>query len=154
MQPWIQIVTGAIGTLGFALVSHVRAKLLPPAVAGGLLAWAIYLGSYGLTANLFLGNLIAAMAVYVWSEGMARRMKAPVTTFLLPGIIPLLPGSYLYYTTLALLNRDTDAFQRQAGNTVAITMGIACGVVIASILATYVIQTLEHLRERRGKRRP
>ena len=127
--PLIQILTGTLGTLGYALVFHVRVKLLPAATMGGLVSWAVYLLIYFPTHNLFLASLIAAMAVYAWSEIMARLMKAPVTVFLLPGVIPLLPGSFLYYTTLALL---------------------ACGVVIASIVASYLIQSLEQIRKRRS----
>ena len=92
---------------------------------------------------------MAAIAVYVWSEIMARFMKAPVTIFLVPGIIPLLPGSYLYYTTLALLNKETEQFQNYGISTIAVTMGIACGIVITSILANYVIETTEHLKRKR-----
>ncbi len=149
--PLIQILTGAVGTLGYALVFHVRLKLLPAATMGGLLSWAVYLLIYHPTGNLFLASLIAAMAVYAWSEVMARIMKAPVTIFLLPGIIPLLPGSFLYYTTLALLNEDGAQFQIQGVNTIASTMGIACGVVIASIVASYVIQSVEQIKKRRKR---
>ena len=144
--PLIQILTGTLGTLGYALVFHVRVKLLPAATMGGLVSWAVYLLIYFPTHNLFLASLIAAMAVYAWSEIMARLMKAPVTVFLLP----LLPGSFLYYTTLALLNEDAVQFKIQGLNTIASTMGIACGVVIASIVASYLIQSLEQIRKRRS----
>ena len=119
--PLIQILTGTLGTLGYALVFHVRVKLLPAATMGGLVSWAVYLLIYFPTHNLFLASLIAAMAVYAWSEIMARLMKAPVTVFLLPGVIPLLPGSFLYYTTLALLNEDAVQFKIQGLNTIAST---------------------------------
>ena len=148
--PLIQILTGTLGTLGYALVFHVRVKLLPAATMGGLVSWAVYLLIYFPTHNLFLASLIAAMAVYAWSEIMARLMKAPVTVFLLPGVIPLLPGSFLYYTTLALLNEDAVQFKILGLNTIASTMGIACGVVIASIVASYLIQSLEQIRKRRS----
>lgn len=151
MHAWIQIITGAIGTFGFALFTHIRTRLLPAATLGGLLSWAVYLLVYYFSPNLFLSNLVAAVAVYIWSEIMARIMKAPVTIFLVPGIIPLLPGSYLYYTTLALLNKETAEFQSYGISTIAVTMGIACGIVITSILANYVIETTEHLRKNRQK---
>ena len=146
MKDCIQILMGAMGTFGFALFTHTRMKLLPAATGGGLLAWAVYLAVYHLSPSLFLSNFVAAVAVYIWSEVMARIMKAPVTIFLVPGIIPLLPGSYLYYTTLALLNDETAQFQQHGVNTIAVTMGIACGIVITSIVATYIIQTTEQLR--------
>ena len=148
-QAWIQILTGAVGTFGFALFTHIRMKLLPAATMGGFLAWAVYLAVYYFSPSLFLSDLVAAIVVYIWSEIMARIMKAPVTIFLVPGIIPLLPGSYLYYATLALLNKETEQFQNYSISTIAVTMGIACGIVLTSILANYVIETTEHLKAKR-----
>lgn len=150
-EAWIQIITAGIGTFGFCMFSHVRKKHLFTASLGGMLGWAIYLWVYDLSSSLFLGSLISAMAAYVWSEIMARIMKAPVTIFLLPGIIPLLPGSFLYYTTLALLDHQMAQFQQYGADTVIAAMGIACGVVIASIVASYVITTTEHIKHRHKK---
>ena len=151
MNAWIQILTGGLGTLGFALIAHVRPRLLPSATLGGLLSWAIYLWIYALTGSVFLGTLISTMAVYTWSEIMARIMKAPVTIFLVPGILPLLPGSYLYYTVLALLNGEDASFQFYGYTTVIVTLGIACGVVAASIIISYFIKTMEHLNSRKAR---
>lgn len=147
----IQILTGGLGTLGFALCSHVRVKHLLTATVGGMLGWAIYLLVMAAGGNLFVCNLISAMAAYAWSECMARTMKAPVTIFLVPGVIPLLPGSYLYYTMRALLYREMEQFQRFGMDTILTTMGIACGVVICSIVISYFIKTREQLRAARRR---
>ena len=147
----IQILSGGLGTLGFALCSHVRTKHLFTATVGGMLGWSIYLLTLAGGCNLFVCNLISAMAVYAWSECMARTMKAPVTIFLVPGVIPLLPGGYLYYTMRALLYHEMEQFQRFGVDTILITMGIACGVVICSIVISYFIKTREQLRTGRHK---
>lgn len=149
MDAAIQIVTGALGALGFALIAHVKLKHLGAATLGGLLSWAIYLWVIALTNSVFFASLISAMMVYVWSEIMARVMKAPVTIFLVPGILPLLPGSFLYYAMLALLNHQDSVFRQQANTTIAVTLGIACGVVSASIVVSYFIKTMEHLKHKK-----
>ena len=77
----------------------------------------------------------------------------PVTTFLVPGIFPLLPGGYLYYTMLALLNRQAELFRSNAVCTIATTLGIACGVVAAAIVANTILDTAERLRKRNGSGR-
>ncbi len=148
VSPALQVLTGAVGACGFALCSHVSCRHLLPASLGGVLSWAIYLWVYGYGESLFLASFVAAAAVYVWSEVMAHGLKAPVTIFLAPGIIPLLPGSFLYYTMLALLNQQSDEFQLQGVKTILATMGIACGVVIASILVTYLLQTAAHIKRK------
>lgn len=151
MADLIQVVTGALGALGFALIAHVRLKHLGVATLGGLLSWAIFLPFYHAWDSVFLPSLISAMVVYAWSEVMARVMKAPVTIFLVPGILPLLPGSFLYYTMQALMNNDMALFEHYGVTTIAVTLGIACGVVAASIVVSYFIKTTEHLKQRRNK---
>lgn len=135
----IAIVTGALGAFGFALIAHIRLKHLLAATLGGLMSWAIFLVVEVPTGSVFLGSLVAAVCVYVWSEIMARVEKAPVTIFLVPGILPLLPGSFLYYATMGLLNDDMESFRYYGNTTIAVTLGIACGVVAASIVITYIL---------------
>lgn len=151
MDLLIQILTGGLGTLGFAFIARVRVKHLVPATLGGMLSWAIYLAVFAPTESVFVATLISAMAVYSWSEVMARIMKAPVTIFLVPGILPLLPGSFLYYTVLALLNGEDASFRYYGYSTVIVTLGIACGVVTASIIISYFLKTMEHLSSRKTK---
>ena len=62
-----------------------------------------------LAGNVFLSALVASMGVCLWSEGMARVRKAPANIFMIPGIIPLLPGGALYYTMSALIGGDMDS---------------------------------------------
>ncbi len=52
--------------------------------------------------------MIASMIVCLWSELMARKLKAPTNIFMIPGIIPLLPGGTLYYTMEAMLQKKQE----------------------------------------------
>lgn len=142
----IQVITGAVGSLGFALIAHIRIRHLAVATLGGLLSWALFLPGYLLTGSVFLPNLVATMAVYTWSEIMARLKKAPVTVFLVPGILPLLPGSFLYYTMQALMAGQMELFQHFAVTTVSVTLGISCGIVGASVLFSYFIKTVDRIK--------
>lgn len=145
----ISVLTGALGAFGFALIAHIRLKHLLSATLGGLLSWAAFLLVQVPTGNVFLGSLVASVLVYAWSELMARVEKAPVTIFLVPGILPLLPGSFLYYTMNALLNDDKEAFTHYGNTTIAVTIGIACGVVAASIVITYLLELIKHMKSKK-----
>ncbi len=142
----IQMITGAIGSLGFALIAHIRVKHLAVATLGGFLCWMLFLPGYTLTQSVFLPNLFATMAVYTWSEIMARTQKAPVTVFLVPGILPLLPGSFLYYTMQALMAGEMELFEHFAVTTASVTLGISCGIVGASVIFSYFIKTVARIR--------
>lgn len=149
----IQIITGAIGSLGFSLIAHIRVNHLAVATLGGMLSWILFLPGYTLTQSVFLPNLFAAAAVYTWSEIMARVRKAPVTVFLVPGILPLLPGSFLYYTMQALMAGQSELFEHYAVTTISVTLGISCGIVGASVLFTYCIKTLARIKLIRARRK-
>ena len=94
----LQIFCAGLGTLGFALFLRVRGAHLPAATLGGVLSWTLYLLVHAAGGTVFFSTLVAALAVCLWSETMARRRKAPATIFLMPGIVPLLPGGAMYYT--------------------------------------------------------
>lgn len=138
-QHIIQVLMAGIGTLGFALFFSVNKKHVAAATIGGTLAWAIYLIVYNLTKSLFIGNMIAAMVVCIWSELMARTLKAPANIFMIPGIIPLLPGGALYYTMDAMIQRNRNLFMRKGIETAIITVGIVAGIVAASIIFLYIV---------------
>lgn len=141
-QNVIQVLMAGIGTLGFTLYFRINKKHIIAATIGGLLAWAIYLIAYAMTGSIFLGNMIAAMIVCIWSELMARILKAPANIFMIPGIIPLLPGGTLYYTMNAMLQRNENLFIQKGIETIMITVGIVAGIVAVSVIFIYFLSLL------------
>ena len=98
MNPWIQILMGGLGTLGFNILFHIRGRKLLFATLGGVVSWAVFLALEPVLPGEGFRYFLAAAAVTVYGEVLARVMKTPTTTFLVPSIIPLIPGSALYYT--------------------------------------------------------
>ncbi|WP_286010070.1 threonine/serine exporter family protein [Clostridium sp. Marseille-Q2269] len=141
-QNVIQVLMVGIGTLGFTLYFRVNNKHIIAATIGGLLAWTIYLITYTMTGSIFIGNMIAAMIVCIWSELMARILKAPANIFMIPGIIPLLPGGTLYYTMNAMLQRNENLFIQKGLETIMITVGIVAGIVAVSVIFIYFLSLL------------
>lgn len=150
----LEIICGALGTLGFALLFHVRPCHLPVATLGGGLAWLCYLVMDWLGAGLFLSSFLAAMLICLWSEMMARVRKAPANVFLMPGIIPLLPGSKLYYTMSAMVSRDSETLFLQGTGTALVAVGIAGGIVMASEIVRIYMGIQEWKRRRQEADRP
>ena len=148
----LEIVCAALSTLGFALLFHVRPCHLPVATLGGALSWVAYLLAEKAGAGLFLCSLLAALAVCLWSETMARMRKAPANVFLIPGIIPLLPGSKLYYTMSAMLSRDSETLFLQGTGTALVAVGIAGGIVVASEIVRIFLGVQDWRRQKRQGR--
>lgn len=152
-QDILQVICGGLGTLGFALFFHVRSRHLLLATLGGALSWVIYLAVLAGGGNVFLAALISAMVVCLWAETFARVRKAPATIFLIPGIVPLLPGGSLYYTMSALIAADMDEVLRKGKETGLMVVGIVVGIVIASEIVRVVLWLYFH-REKFVRRRP
>ena len=145
----LEIVCAALSTLGFALLFHVRPCHLPVATLGGALSWVAYLLAEKAGAGLFLCSLLAALAVCLWSETMARVRKAPANVFLIPGIIPLLPGSKLYYTMSAMVSRDSETLFLQGTGTALVAVGIAGGIVVASEIVRIFLRVQDWRRQKK-----
>ncbi len=117
---------------GFCIVLHMHSPLqMFAACMGGVLGWAIYLL---LAPNLqeTVCYLIAAVAVTLYCEGMARVFKEPVTGFLLIGIIPMVPGGPIYYTMEYCINGENEKFLESFIRTFGIAGALAVGVLFVS----------------------
>ena len=129
MNPLLQILMGCLGTLGFNILFHLRGKKLFLATLGGLLSWAVFLILEPLYDSESIRYLISAAAVTVYGEALARIEKTPTTTFLVPSIIPLIPGSALYYTMNYALNKQWADFLHQAFYTLQLAFSLAVGII-------------------------
>ena len=135
----IRILTATLGTLGFALVFRVRHWHLVWATLGGTLAWVSDVIVSHLGGGAFLSSLAGALAVCLWSEGRARWRKAPANVYLIPGIVPLLPGSALYYAMEGAIYSDMEVFTQRGIDALLASLGIAGGILIASEIVRIIL---------------
>ena len=131
----IQILTGFIGSLGFAVLFNIRGKRLIAAAFGGFLSWTLFV-----FLNLFIHNdpvnyFLVALAVSIYAEVMARVMKTPTTTFITTALIPLIPGGSLYYTMAYAFHSNIDRFLEKAIYTLQLASSLALGIIIATTLS-------------------
>lgn len=145
---WIQMLTAVVGTVGFSLIFRVRVKHLPYAALGGLLTYFVYYTLEQMGWNLLLLSFLAASVGAIYSEIFARIRRAPVIVFVLPSMIPIIPGGSLYRTMDALINKNYTSLSRNLGGTVSIGLGMAAGIVAVSVLMAILISINERLKLR------
>ncbi|MDE6063834.1 MAG: threonine/serine exporter family protein, partial [Lachnospiraceae bacterium] len=80
----------------------------------------------------------AALTVAVLAEILARVMKAPVIILLVPMLIPLIPGSDLYYMTTNLVLNNTV----ESAEYLNLVMREAGMIAFAVILVTCAVQVI------------
>ena len=70
------------------------------------------------------------MAAALYAEILARRLRAPATLFLVPAVIPSIPGSNLYYTMQAAVRGQYALVGENAIGTLKWAFGISGGISI------------------------
>lgn len=134
----IMILTAAIGTLGYCLIINVKRSNILYDCIGGVLLTFLYCVCAEAGLSLLLQNLIPAAVVTIYSEVTARLVKAPATVFLIPSIIPLVPGGKLYYTMRSIVDGNTIKAKIFGEQTIVISLGIAVGIVIVSLMFYHI----------------
>ena len=127
----LQLITGAIGSVGFGILFHMKNKYLPLAAVGGFLSWLVFLLGKGLWENVFIPSLLAGFIVDVYAEILARICKETSTSFFVTSVIPLIPGSTLYYCMNSIVEGNTQRALKYGQDTFLFAFGIAAGMSIA-----------------------
>lgn len=149
MQDLIQIFTGYLGSLGFAVLFNIRGRKLFIASLGGLISWAVFLLLEGWFPSEALRYFFSAAAITVYAEVFARIEKTPTTTFLVPAVIPLVPGGSLYYTMNYALNKQWSLFAQKAFYTVQLALSLAVGIIAITTLTRMFMVLVRKLQKQK-----
>jgi uncharacterized membrane protein YjjB (DUF3815 family) len=133
----VMLITAALSTLGFSILFFVHPRHLPPATLGGLLTCGVYLLAGHFIEGELLPNLLGALFGAGFSEIMARLTKVPVPIYMVPCVIPLVPGSGLYAAMFNFVSGNYTAAAEAAMRTLQIALGIAGGIIVASVLGLF-----------------
>ena len=127
---WIMVLFGLLASLGFAVLFNVPAKSIPLTALTGGFGWLAYL----IVSTCFHGDLLAtftgACLVALCSILFARLDKNPMTTFVIPGIMPLVPGRGMYYTMYYLTHHNLSGGASMGLTTLSTAGSIALGLLV------------------------
>lgn len=124
----VELLAALLGSCGFGMLFGLPRRYLPPASLGGMLGWVIYLAVNAWLHSAFLAYLLAASFGVVYAEVLARRLKTPATLFVIPAIIPLVPGSSLYSAMSCAVRGDMPAARAFGTQTLEYALAIAAGI--------------------------
>ncbi len=142
----LQCVACAIGCFGFSVLFNVHGPGMLLCLLGGVLCWLTYLGSMYFGASEVLAYLYAGTVTAVYAEIMARIRKYPVTSYLVVGLFPLIPGAGVYYTMNYAVQGQMDAFASKGMHTAAITGVMAVGILMVSTTVR-IVNTIRRRRK-------
>ncbi len=135
MPIYMHFIYSTIATIGFSVFFNIpKSALLPAGLTGGI-GWTFYYYLINATNNDILSNFLAAILVAWISEFLARRLKYPAILFVIPGIIPLVPGLGMYNTMLYLVQTNYELAIAKGANVLFVGGAISLGVLVVTSLS-------------------
>jgi uncharacterized membrane protein YjjB (DUF3815 family) len=130
----IQTIGAFFAVISFALVLELPKKYVVLAGGIGAAGWLAYLlvvaAAGSVTAAAFLSTLLVALASHV----SARMFRAPVTVFLVAGILPSVPGASIYRSVSYMITNEPELSSHYLVQTLQISGAIAMAIFIMDSL--------------------
>jgi uncharacterized membrane protein YjjP (DUF1212 family) len=131
---WMFFFFGVAVTAGFVVLFNAPPKMILPIVFIGGMGIFSYRVLIGFDFSMLLACFTGSMIVAVLSEIASRAGKRVVTIFILPSIIPFVPGAKLYQTITDIIGNDFTAAASTGAEALMIAGCIAIAVVLVASL--------------------
>ena len=129
---WAQGLATFVACLGFVILFNVHDWGSVLCALGSALTWIVYLLCSRAGFSIYSANFFSEVVAAVYSEGMGRWRKCPVTSYLVISSIPLLPGAGIYYTMSIGLSGSVQAALQKGLETAGIAGSLAVGILLVS----------------------
>lgn len=143
---FLQFLWAFLSTAGFCFIFNVPRRHIPAGSLVGATGWL----AYQLISAAGLSGIMACFAgsctVAVLSELGARFFKDAATLFIIPGILPLVPGSGMYYTMQALLDNRLEEAAQVGLQTILMAGSIAVALLVVSSVIKVAAQTFAGIK--------
>jgi len=133
-----QMLLSFLSTAAFSAFFSAPKKSIPVAGLLGMLNWSIFLIiSDMLGASKILAAFIGTLIASILGEIAAQKFKKPATVYIIPCLLPLVPGAGVYYTMFDLVNKRATAIN-SALETLLIAGAMAFGIIVSSIFSNSI----------------
>lgn len=144
----IQVITAFIGVIGFSIMFNIHGYKLFVNGLGGAVSWIAYCMMFSFCGNKIISCFVATVVIAVLTEILARVLKTPVILLLVPMIVPLIPGSDLYYMMTSMVLDDTISVSVFGFLLAGEAGAIAFGIIIVTTLTQITVRSLQLLRKK------
>ena len=125
----INVAVSFLSTFGYCIIFNIPKRQLVFCGLLGVVNWMIYFTMTAFNVSDVLATFAATCAIVLLSRILARVRKCPVTIFLIPGIIPTIPGSMLYYTAYYFFTSDMEMCGKYGFSAIKIIFAIVFAIV-------------------------
>lgn len=124
----VKVIGAFIAIYAFAILLETPKKYLWCAGVVGAVGWFVYLFSEKIIPNDVLATFLSATAISIVSHVFARVFRAPVTVFLVAGILPTVPGAGMYRIASSFIAGDSGLAAQNLIITLELAGAIAIGI--------------------------
>ena len=141
---FIQFIVSMIATLSFAVLFCAPKPELIFCGLTGAIGWIVYLICLQFDTGTVIANMVATLALTVFSRTVAAIRKNPVTIYLIAGLFPLVPGAGIYYTSYYFIMNQMKDFSRYGMETIKVAGAIVLGIIFGFSLPQTWFNALQH----------
>lgn len=117
-------------TIGFGVLFNVpRTSIIKSGFAGGI-GWVLYNVFNFYTDSTVLSVFVASFAIAILGEVFAIKFRNPSTVYIVPAIVPLVPGYGVYYTMLSFVQNDYESAANHGSESFLVSIAIAGALTI------------------------
>ena len=144
----IKLVTSFVGAGAFSVVFKINKRHVLFGALNGLITYFMYYTVFFFTESYFGAAFVSTVLAAIFSESMARIRRAPSIVFLIPGVIPTVPGGNLYLFMRGVLISEME----EALSQLLITLSVALGIALGAVFVTTVWRTVkEKIAKKKAK---
>lgn len=140
-----------ISTVLFSIIFNAPKKLLVACGFVGAVAWTIYQFTVGMDLGKIGASFLGSLILGLMSHTMSRRYKRPVIIFIVPGIIPLVPGGAAYEATRYLVSNNYTYAVNTFLEVTLISGAIAFGILVSEIIYYIYTRIKQYYGKIKGK---
>ncbi|MCE7791270.1 threonine/serine exporter family protein [Salipaludibacillus sp. CUR1] len=131
MNLLIESVLTFAAIIGFGIIFSVPRRALLLGGGIGVVTWLVLQTGTAIGASSVIATVMASLTAATIAHLLAKKIRIPVTTLSIPGILPLVPGSRAYFTMLSFVEGEYIQGLEYGVETMLQAGAIAAGLVLA-----------------------
>ena len=144
----LHLVFSFVATAGFCILFNIPKRHILNTGLLGVISWLVYILLKNPVGEV-LATFFATCTIVLLSRIFAVVRKCPVNVLLIPGMIPLAPGSAIYYTAYYFVTNDMSKAAEYSFLTVKIAFAIVLGVIVVIAVPTHLLKKLQKKNEQK-----
>lgn len=144
---YIQFIAAFIAVVAWSINLEIPKKYLVIVGLVGAIGWITYLITMYFNISEIFSYFLSALVVAILSLILSKVLKAVSTIFLIPGILPIVPGISMYKMIYSLINNNNEEAIHYLLQAIFIAVGIALAIFITECIKGIKIVRKEQINE-------